>query len=86
MKGVNIMSLCPLCNGLRTIHIACPQCNAETEDQGKMMDYVGPYSAYMEIDLLKRNDGFPKSLEKGQCPHIMKCPKCGHDEVVLIQE
>ena len=81
-----ILGLCPLCNGLRKIHIACPDCGTEMKDQGKFMDYADDYSAYLDIDLLKQNDGFPKSLEKGQCPHLLQCQNCGHDEVILIQE
>lgn len=80
------MSLCPLCNGLRKIHLGCPKCSDNLEDKGKYMDYADEYSAYMDIDTLKQNDGYPDSLQKGQCAHIMNCPKCGHDEVILVQE
>ncbi|MDQ7860126.1 hypothetical protein RCO48_00950 [Peribacillus frigoritolerans] len=80
------MSICPLCNGLRKIHVDCPECGSELEDKGKFMDYADDYSAYMDIDILKENDGYPQSLQKGQCPHLTKCPECGHDEVVLVPE
>ncbi|KRF55239.1 hypothetical protein ASG99_10980 [Bacillus sp. Soil768D1] len=80
------MALCPLCNGLRKIHVNCPECGSDLDDKGKFMDFADSYSAYMDIDTLKQNDGYPQSLQKGQCPHIMNCSKCGHDEVVLVQE
>ena len=80
------MALCPLCNGLKHIHLYCPECNSEMEDKGKVMDYYDEYSAYEDTDTLKKNDGFPHSQLYGQCPHLMKCPKCFHDEVILIKE
>lgn len=86
MRGEGSMALCPLCNGLKKIHLYCPKCNSEMEDKGKVMDYDDEYSAYEEIDTLKKNDGFPHSLLHGQCPHLMKCTKCFHSEVILIKE
>lgn len=80
------MALCPLCNGLKHIHLFCPECNNEMEDKGKVMDYDDEYSAYEDIDTLKKNDGFPHSHLYDQCPHLMKCPKCFHDEIILIKE
>ncbi|MFJ5622549.1 hypothetical protein ACIQD3_07315 [Peribacillus loiseleuriae] len=80
------MTLCPLCNGLRKIHVVCTECESEMKDMGKAMDYDDEYSAYMDINTLKQNDGFPDSLKKGQCPHLMKCLNCNHDEVILVQE
>lgn len=80
------MALCPLCNGLRAIHIPCADCGTEMKDKGKTMDYEDDYSAYMDIDILKKNDGVKDSLQKGICPHLLFCPSCGHDETVLIKE
>lgn len=80
------MAVCPLCNGLRKIHEACPNCNKEMEDTGKVMDYYDDYSAYLDINTLKKVDGFPNSIKNGECPHLLSCPSCGHDEVVLIKE
>lgn len=80
------MALCPLCNGLKHIHLFCPECNNEMEDKGKFMDFDDAYSAYEDIDTLKKNDGFPYSLLYDQCPHLMKCPKCLHNEIILIKE
>lgn len=80
------MTLCPLCNGFRAIHLSCPKCHGEMEDQGKVMDYDDAYSAYEDIETLKKNDGFPYSQIKGQCPHLMKCTKCFYDEIILIPE
>lgn len=80
------MALCPLCNGLRKINVLCSECNTEMDDKGKSMDYDDEYSAYMDTDTLKQNDGFMRSLADGQCPHLMKCPNCGHDEIILVKE
>ncbi|WP_110928978.1 hypothetical protein [Bacillus massiliglaciei] len=80
------MAVCPLCNGLRAIQEKCPNCSQVMEDSGKVMDYYDEYSAYEEINTLKQNDGFPDSLKNEQCPHLLHCPECGADEVVLVKE
>ena len=80
------MALCPLCNGLKHIHLYCPECNGDMEDKGKVMDYYDAYSAYEDINTLKENDGFPHSKLYDQCPHLMKCSECLHDEIILIKE
>jgi hypothetical protein len=56
------------------------------EDAGKVMDYYDDYSAYEDINTLKENDGFPNSIRNGECPHLLSCPNCGEDDVVLIKE
>ncbi|OIK06066.1 hypothetical protein BIV59_21610 [Bacillus sp. MUM 13] len=80
------MDVCPFCNGLRSFSASCPSCTAKMEDKGKVMDYYDEYSAYMDTDTLKQNDGFPRSLQQGECPHLINCPTCGHDEIILVQE
>lgn len=80
------MSLCPLCNGFIKGAFSCPTCSREMEDQGKAMDYDDPYSAYEEIDTVKKNDDFPHSHLYDQCPHLMKCTRCFHEEILLIKE
>jgi hypothetical protein len=79
------MGICPLCNGLSEIHPKC-QCGSEMADSGKVMDYYDEYSAYMEIDQLKLEDGYPDSLSKGKCPHLFTCSSCAKDQVILVDE
>lgn len=80
------MALCPLCNGLKHINLYCPECDNAMVDKGKVTDYYDAYSAYEDTDTLKQNDGFPQSLSNGQCAHLMICPKCHYEEVILIKE
>lgn len=80
------MGMCPVCNGLKELRVSCSICHSEMENRGMVMDYEDEYSAYEEIDTLKMNDGFPETFKKGECPHLMFCLKCNHDEVVLITE
>ncbi|MFC3883829.1 hypothetical protein ACFOU2_10070 [Bacillus songklensis] len=78
--------ICPLCNGFQQSHYTCPKCGHHEEDMGRIIDYFGPYSAYMEIDHLKLIDGIPTTLSQHQCAHVLYCPVCHHEEVKLIQE
>ncbi|PLS17568.1 hypothetical protein CVD28_11245 [Bacillus sp. M6-12] len=80
------MGVCPLCNGLREVQIFCENCGDRMDDQGKVMDYYGNYSPYMDIDSLKKIDGYETSLKNGECPHLMLCPSCRSERVVLIKE
>lgn len=80
------MAICPICNGLRTIDSICQNCGCQMIDQGRIMDYYDDYSPYMDIDLMKIEDGFPDSYTQQKCPHLYNCPHCFHDQVVLIKE
>jgi DNA-directed RNA polymerase subunit M/transcription elongation factor TFIIS len=80
------MGMCPLCNGFEQIKISCPNCGKSMDDSGRIMDFYDDYSAYMEIDDLKREDGYKDTFSKGKCPHLMSCPHCGRNEVKFIQE
>ncbi|WP_147533100.1 hypothetical protein [Bacillus marasmi] len=80
------MGICPNCNGLYQVMFQCPSCGVEMEDNGKIMDFYDDYSPYMEVDDLKLEDGYPNTLSKQQCPHLMSCVNCGRNEVVFIQE
>ncbi|MBP2002083.1 hypothetical protein J2Z69_003140 [Paenibacillus shirakamiensis] len=66
--------ICYLCNGLAPLKLACPDCNCPLQDQGKMEDYIGPYSPYM-------NTAFISDLETmeytGECEHRIQCTQCG---------
>jgi hypothetical protein len=79
------MQICPLCNGFYEIHKNCG-CGQEMMDSGKVMDYYDDYSAYMEIDQLKLEDGYQDSLANHKCPHLFTCPACAKDQIVFINE
>jgi hypothetical protein len=79
------MGICPLCNGLGESDVTC-RCGTKMVDSGKEMDYYDDYSAYMPIDQLKLEDGYPDSLSGGKCPHLFTCPNCLNDKVVFIEE
>jgi hypothetical protein len=80
------MDLCPLCNGLETRMIQCPNCQTIMEDNGKITYYLDDYSAYMDIDIMKLFDGNIKSLEQHQCVHYFYCSACQHEETRAIEE
>jgi hypothetical protein len=80
------MDLCPLCNGLETKIIQCPNCQTIMEDKGKITDFLDDYSAYMDIDMMKLFDGDRQSLENHQCVHVFYCWACQHEETRAIKE
>lgn len=73
------MQWCELCNGVSELTIPCIQCGKEMEDQGRIYDYYENYSPYMEIDLIKLEDGDPTSSKRQECVHLFKCRECGFD-------
>jgi hypothetical protein len=77
---------CPLCNGLCVLEESCTSCGALLSDMGKVMDYEDDYSAYLDIDTQKQNDGDRTSFEKGLCYHLFFCRKCGMDLTAAIEE
>ncbi|MHC0036817.1 hypothetical protein [Pseudoneobacillus sp. C159] len=79
------MAICPLCNGFEQIIKQC-QCGGSMMDTGRVMDYYDDYSAYMEIDQLKLEDGYRNSYSQHQCPHLFTCEKCLQDEIIFIKE
>lgn len=80
------MPICPICNGLRKIHMQCKKCGSEMIESGRIMDYYDDYSAYMDIDLMKMEDGYPETYANHQCPHYYRCPNCLSNEVIFIKE
>jgi hypothetical protein len=80
------MSICPICNGLREMYLFCTHCGEQMVDSGRLIDYFDDYSPYMEIDLMKMEDGFPDSHSGQKCPHLYTCPSCHNDDVILIKE
>lgn len=80
------MSICPVCNGYEVKEIICSSCTQQMEDQGKVSDYFDDYSPYMDIDLMKLEDGYPVNYSLSQCVHLYKCPHCGKEDTQIIQE
>lgn len=79
------MGICPLCNGFQEIQMNC-ECGGKMVDSGRIMDYYDDYSAYMEIDQLKLEDGYKESFSEHECPHLFTCPTCSKDQIILINE
>lgn len=65
--------ICPLCNGLQSVASRCSRCGARLTDAGKLSDFRGPYSPYMDVVSLH---GF---TPESHCVHLLSCPECGHD-------
>ena len=80
------MAICPLCNALQELKKNCPTCKIQLNDSGKVSDYLDAYGHYNDEETNKMGDGYPNTAKDQICPHLMVCNKCGHDEVVFIQE
>ena len=80
------MAICPICNGFEEIKTKCSSCGNHIYDQGRIMDYYDDYSAYMPIDLMKLENGYPTDYINKECPHLLKCLSCGNQEIALIKE
>ncbi|MFT4415891.1 hypothetical protein ACLM5H_18690 [Fredinandcohnia humi] len=80
------MNICPLCNGFRNASFPCSQCGNLLEDSGRIIDYFDDYSAYMQIDDMKKIDGIKSTLSEHECAHLFYCVHCNTEEVKLIKE
>ncbi|MED4227602.1 hypothetical protein [Neobacillus cucumis] len=80
------MSICPVCNGLREVYLLCTHCGEPMLEAGRLIDFFDDYSPYMEIDLMKLEDGYPDTNSGQKCPHLYRCPACHNDEVIFIKE
>ncbi|MED3623008.1 hypothetical protein [Neobacillus thermocopriae] len=80
------MSICPVCNGLREVYVLCTNCGEPMLESGRLQDYYDDYSPYMDIDLMKMEDGFTDTFTGHKCPHLYRCPKCANEEVMFIRE
>ncbi|WP_342430156.1 hypothetical protein [Neobacillus sp. FSL H8-0543] len=80
------MPVCPVCNGLREVYLICANCGDPMIESGRLMDYYDDYSPYMEIDLMKMEDGYLDTKSGQKCPHLYCCPSCQKDEVIFIKE
>ncbi|HCW03370.1 MAG TPA: hypothetical protein DGK91_01835 [Clostridium sp.] len=62
------MKVCPICNAMYNLNYRCSNCSQLLTDSGRLVDYLGPYSADMPIE----NNSY--------CLHIYKCSNCGNME------
>jgi hypothetical protein len=77
--------ICPVCNGLSTLHPECPKCKQTAADMGRFHDMLGPYSAYRPIDDMKLTNGF-YDLRNHECVHIAHCSHCDYAFYSVIKE
>lgn len=68
--------ICPLCNGLKSIHQYCPVCGQTLADGGSLQDFYGPYSPYIEQNAY---GDLAMTEYHGICVHLLYCPACGYD-------
>jgi hypothetical protein len=80
------MGICPLCNGFEASSTTCTSCFQMMEDQGRVMDYFDDYSPYMEIEDMKKIDGYQQSYKENLCVHLLYCANCHDEQVVFIKE
>lgn len=69
------MTVCPLCNGLIELELACPKCGCIMDDGGMIENYYGPYSPYLDESILDQVDG----VWEDKCLHLFYCTSCGYD-------
>ncbi len=67
--------VCPLCNGLEPYDMICNKCGKKMDHRGKMEDYLGPYSPYMDENSFKYNN-YSASIGDNMCIHIYYCEEC----------
>jgi predicted nucleic-acid-binding Zn-ribbon protein len=80
-----LSSMCPVCNGLQALHSSCPKCGTSAADDGRLNDYLGPYSPYRPIDDVGLTNGF-LDVHRQQCTHVAHCPSCGYVFHRFVQE
>ncbi|WP_093212180.1 hypothetical protein [Sediminibacillus albus] len=80
------MVACPLCNGMRVIERTCPECSNLMTDQGKLVDFMGDYSPYLDDEINKTVDGVKDSTRKHTCVHLFQCANCAGQITVTMQE
>lgn len=78
--------ICPVCNGMENIYVSCKRCGYPLVDLGRYMDYFDQYSAYVEIDDKKKTDGIVNDYKMWKCPHLLYCPHCFAQNIMLINE
>jgi hypothetical protein len=80
------MAECPVCNGFREAYLLCSNCGKPMMESGRLMDFFDDYSPYMEIDLMKMEDGYPDTNSGHKCPHVYRCSSCNIEEILFIKE
>ncbi|WP_102693879.1 hypothetical protein [Rummeliibacillus pycnus] len=80
------MAMCPVCNSLKVVEIDCPNCSTLLKNDGKVADFMDPYSHYEDEETVKMGDGYSNTAKDQICPHLMVCQNCGYDKVIFIQE
>lgn len=78
-------TVCPVCNGMESLHIDCPQGGHGTADMGRFNDYLGPYSPYRPIDEISSTNGFMDVAEQ-QCIHVVYCELCNDSFYVGVNQ
>lgn len=80
------MWICPLCNGFKAVSSTCSECFQVMEDKGRIIDYFDDYSPYMEIDDMKKIDGYGNTLSNHECAHVLYCVNCQFEQVIFVKE
>ncbi len=81
-----MMFVCLVCNGMESFSYTCPACHTEMRDGGKVVDFYGDYSPYIEIEDGKMIDGDPVSSDEHRCIHFGVCPACSYVQEVSLEE
>lgn len=69
------LQICPYCNGLKALEIACPSCNNIMRDAGTLQEALGPYSPYEENSLIHQQFG---------CVHRLFCDTCNSEYMFTV--
>lgn len=80
------MYACPVCNGLTEGEKNCPTCESAMTNQGRLVDFMGDYIAYLEYDGTNLIDGDPESTQNHTCIHLYYCNQCDQEYNLKIQE
>lgn len=78
-------SMCPVCNGFQQLEAKCPECGGKADDDGRLNDFLGPYSPYRPIDDIGMDNGV---LDVGlhRCTHVTHCASCGYTFHSFVEE
>jgi len=69
--------VCPLCNGLVIAYEVCDMCGGPMVEQGKMEDYKGPYSPYVDRESFAYDNGDNRIMMGDHlCVHLYYCERC----------
>ncbi|MFS8500901.1 MAG: hypothetical protein FWJ59_03745 [Caldicoprobacter sp.] len=68
--------VCPLCNGLIIAYEVCDRCGGPMVEQGKMEDYKGPYSPYVDRETFAYDMNNGIVMGDHLCVHLYYCERC----------